>query len=84
MSPNAYEVARVTAEAPTIDASNSSKAKMVPSMGVMCEARPRAMPRALSKWPKSLVSMNAAAEAIMIAAAPMTTTNAPMIVSAFS
>src|SRR5260370_26966938 len=84
MSPNAYDVARVTAEAPTIDASKSSNAKSAPVHTEMWVLSPFAMPSAFSKWPNSEVPENADAAEIMIADAPTTTTTAPITVSAFS
>ena len=84
MSPNAYEVVSVTADAPTIDASRRSSAKIAPTTGEMWTCSPRATPYASVKWPKSGVPVKAEAAAIMIAAAPTTTISAPSTVSAFS
>ena len=84
MSPNAYDVASVTAEAPTIDASNRSSAKIAPAAGVRLWCRPCATRSPSLKWPNSDVPEKADEVAIMIAAAPTTTTNAPSTVSAFS
>src|SRR5436190_1323021 len=44
MSPNAYEVASVTADAPTMEASSSSRAKIAPIPGPMCFPIPCATP----------------------------------------
>ena len=84
MSPKAYEVASVTADAPTMEASSSSRANIAPTAGPMWRPIPWATPSASVKCPNPDVPVNAEALATMIAAAPTTTTTAPSAVSAFS
>ena len=85
VSPNAYDVASVTALAPTIDASISRIEKTAPAAGPMRLLMPvRQAPCASVKWPAAGVPAKANAEATMIAVAPMTTTHAPITVSARS
>ena len=84
MSPNAYEVARVTAAAPISEASSSTSANSAPACWPSVCARPAATPPASVKWPCSAVPANPNAVTAIIAAAPMTTTNEPITVSARS
>ncbi len=67
-----------------MEASSSAIANSTPASFPAWAAIPEASPAASVKLPKSLVPANAAAEAPISAAPPMTTTTMPMHRSAFS
>src|SRR5580658_1548058 len=88
VSPNAYDVDRVTALAPTMDASINRMEKTAPTAGPTCDdsdlARLYAFVNALIFPEPVPLRLKANAMAIMIALAPMTTIIAPKTVSARS
>lgn len=83
-SPNAYELASVTAAAPMIAAFSSAIANRSPAARPSVCASPLATVPASPNCPASRVPPNANAAATISAAAPRITTTEPITVSARS